>query len=120
MLFRSKWDTNFGVAGMAGLFGTMRDGKHNKDNLIEIPDPQYHEGIKALITQLITWKPDTKNPTDVVMALWFCEIRAKEVIQNSGIRTYHSNNRFLTRRNLSRQAVVNLDDMAMEQHTIYL
>ena len=117
---KNKWDTNYGVAGMAGLFGSMRDGKFNKDNLIEIPDPQYHEGIKALINQLITWKPDTKNPTDVVMALWFCEIRAKEVIQNSGIKTYFTNNRFLTRRNLNQQSVINLDDLAMEQHTIYL
>ena len=117
---KNKWDTNYGVAGMAGLFGTMREGKHNKDNLIELPDPQYHEGIKALINQLITWKPDTKNPTDVVMALWFCEIKAKEVIQNNGIKTYHSNNRLLTRRNLAQQSVVNLDDIALEQHTIYL
>jgi hypothetical protein len=117
---KNKWDTNYGVAGMAGLFGTMREGKHNKDNLIELPDPQYHEGIKALINQLITWKPDTKNPTDVVMALWFCEIKAKEVIQNNGIKTYHSNNRLLTRRNLAQQSVVNLDDLALEQHTLYL
>ena len=117
---KNKWDTNYGVAGMAGLFGTLREGKHNKDNLIELPDPQYHEGIKALITQLITWKPDTKNPTDVVMALWFCEIKAKEVIQNNGIKTYHSNNRLLTRRNLAQQTVVNLDDIALEQHTLYL
>lgn len=117
---KNKWDTNYGVAGMSGLFGTLRDGKHNKDNLIEIPDPQSHEGIKALINQLITWKPDTRNPTDVVMALWFCEIKAKEVIQQTGIRTYHGNSRFLTRRNAAQQAVVNLDDLAMEQHTIYL
>ena len=117
---KNKWDTNYGVAGMSGLFGTMREGKHNKDNLIEIPDPQYHEGIKALINQLITWKPDTKNPTDVVMALWFCEIRAKETIQQSGIKTYYQNSRFLTRRNAAQQSVVNLDDLAMQQHTIYI
>ena len=113
---KNKWDTNFGVAAMSGLFGTMRDGKPNKDYLIELPDPQYHEGIKALIQQLITWKPDTKNPTDVLMALWFCEIRAKEVIQQSGIKTYYNNNRYATRRNLSTQAVVNLDDLASQPY----
>jgi len=115
---KNKWDTNFGVAGMQGLFGTMREGKPNKDNLIEIPDPQYHEGIKALITQLITWKPDTKNATDVVMALWFCEIKAKEMIQQSGIRIHHADNRLLTRKNVARQMVVNLDELAYEQSII--
>ncbi len=103
---------------MQGLFGTMREGKPNKDNLIEIPDPQYHEGIKALITQLITWKPDTKNATDVVMALWFCEIKAKEMIQQSGIRIHHADNRLLTRKNVARQMVVNLDELAYEQSII--
>jgi hypothetical protein len=115
---KNKWDTNFGVAAMSGLFGTLRDSKPNRDNLIELPDPQYHEGIKALIQQLITWKPDTKNPTDVLMALWFCEIRAKEVIQQSGIKTYYNNNRYATRRNLSTQAVVNLDDLASQPYYI--
>ncbi len=51
---KNKWDTDFGVAAMQGLFGTMGGAKHNRDNLIELPDPQYHEGIKALINQLIT------------------------------------------------------------------
>ena len=117
---KNKWDTNFGVAAMEGLFGTMRDGKHQKDNLIELPDPQYHEGIKALINQLITWKPDTRNPTDVVMALWFCEIKAKETIKKNTNRVTHMNNRFLTRRNLAQQSVINLNDLAAEQYTMYL
>lgn len=117
---KNKWDTDFGVAAMQGLFGTMTSNKHNRDNLIELPDPQYHEGIKALINQLITWKPGTRNPTDVVMALWFCEIKAKEMIQHSGNQTYHTTSRFVTQRQMAQQAVVNLDDLAMEQFTTYL
>ena len=117
---KNKWDTDFGVAAMQGLFGTMGGAKHNRDNLIELPDPQYHEGIKALINQLITWKPGTRNPTDVVMALWFCEIKAKEMIQHSGTQIYHATSRFVTQRQMAQQAIVNLDDLAMEQHTIYL
>ena len=117
---KNKWDTDFGVAAMQGLFGTMGGAKHNRDNLIELPDPQYHEGIKALINQLITWKPGTRNPTDVVMALWFCEIKAKEMIQHSGTQIYHATSRFVTQRQMAQQAVVNLDDLAMEQHTTYL
>jgi hypothetical protein len=117
---KNKWDTDFGVAAMQGLFGTMTSNKHNRDNLIELPDPQYHEGIKALINQLITWKPGTRNPTDVVMALWFCEIKAKEMIQHSGTQIYHATSRFVTQRQMAQQAVVNLDDLAMEQFTTYL
>ena len=117
---KNKWDTDFGVAAMQGLFGTMTNAKHNRDNLIELPDPQYHEGIKALINQLITWKPGTRNPTDVVMALWFCEIKAKEMIQHSGNQIWHATSRFVTQRQMAQQAVVNLDDLAMEQFTTYL
>lgn len=117
---KNKWDTDFGVAAMQGLFGTMTSNKHNRDNLIELPDPQYHEGIKALINQLITWKPGTRNPTDVVMALWFCEIKAKEMIQHSGNQIWHATSRFVTQRQMAKQAVVNLDDLAMEQFTTYL
>lgn len=115
---KNKWDTNYGVAGMQGLFGTMRDGKPNRDNLIELPDPQYNEGVKALIQQLITWKPDTKNPTDCVMALWFCEIKAKEMLSQSGVKVFHTDNRFLTRRNLAQQGIVNLDDLAYQPYII--
>jgi hypothetical protein len=116
---KNKWDTNFGVASMALLFGTLRDGKPQKDNLIELPDA-VNEHVKALVNQLITWKPDTRNATDCVMALWFCEIRAKEIINQGMNRTHHLNNRFVTRRSAAQQAVVNLDDLASEQHVMYL
>ena len=116
---KNKWDINFGVAGMSGLFGTLRDGKPQKDNLLELPDA-CNEHVKALVNQLITWKPDTKNPTDCVMALWFCEIRAKELILQGNNRQHHSRNRFATRRNVASQGVVNLDDLAVEQSLIYI
>jgi hypothetical protein len=110
---KNKWDVNFGVAAMSSLFGSMREGKYNKDNLIELPDNS-NEHVKALVNQLITWKADTKGPTDCVMALWFCEIRAKELIQQSNFRTAHANNKWATRRNVAMQGIVNLDEMAME------
>jgi hypothetical protein len=110
---KNKWDVNFGVAAMSSLFGSMRDGKYNRDNLIELPDNS-NEHVKALVNQLITWKADTKGPTDCVMALWFCEIRAKELIQQSNFRTAHANNKWATRRNVAMQGIVNLDEMAME------
>lgn len=116
---KNKWDTNFGVAGMASLFGSLRDGKPVGDNLITLPD-QVNEHVKALVNQLITWKPDTRNATDCVMALWFCEIRAKELIQQGSNLQRHQNNRFATRRNMAMRGTVNLDELAAEQHTIYI
>jgi hypothetical protein len=54
------------------------------------------------------------------MALWFCEIRAKELILQGTNRTSHMNNRFATRKNQMQQYVVDLDEAAYEQHMIYL
>lgn len=106
---KNKWDTNYGVAGMATLFGTLRDGKPNNDGIIEMPD-NTNEHIKALTQQLITWKADTKNPTDVVMALWFCELRAKELINFGKNRKTHVDNRWASRRNVEEQYSVNIHD----------
>jgi hypothetical protein len=104
---------------MASLFGSLRDGKPVGDNLITLPD-QINEHVKALVNQLITWKPDTRNATDCVMAMWFCEIRAKEIIQQGSNLVTHQNNRFATRRNMAMRGVINLDEYAAEQNVIYI
>ena len=116
---KNKWDTSFGVASMSGLFGTMRDGKYQDDGLLELP-ANTGEHMRALINQLITWKADTKQATDCVMALWFCEIRARELILQNQFRQSHSNNRFATQRNVNQRAVVNLDEMAYGDNIIYM
>lgn len=107
---KNKWDTSFGVAAMSGLFGTMRGQTFNHDNLIELPSQEGSEGIKSLIQQLITWSPDTKGKTDCVMALWFCEIRAKEIISNGTISQTHIPNRWATRRQMETRYVVDVND----------
>ncbi len=117
---KNKWDTAFGVAAMSNLFGTSRDGKHNGDNLIQLPDHEGSEHFKALINQLITWKADTRGPTDLVMALWFCEIRAQELIRQNQITTHHQASRWTSRARDAERMVINLDDMYVEQQTIYL
>lgn len=107
---KNKWDTSFGVAAMSGLFGTMRGNTYNNDNLIEIPSQEGSEGIKALIQQLITWKPDTKGKTDCVMALWFCELRAREVLTSSKMNQSHLYNKWATRAQTKNRYIVNLND----------
>lgn len=107
---KNKWDASFGVAAMSSLFGTMRGTTFNNDNLIEIPSQDGSEGIKALIQQLITWKPDTKGKTDCVMALWFCELRAREVIGTTRISQSYIPNKWATARQLSNRYVVNVNE----------
>lgn len=103
---KNKWDVDFGVASMAGLFDY---------GLIELPSTSKCEPVKQLIEQLITWSPETKGKTDMVMALWFAEIRAREVcksapVEGQGVGSYMPN-RYLSKRGRQRQVVVNLNDL---------
>ena len=111
----NKWDTGFGVASMATLFGTKQaDGKHHRDNLIHLPSDQT-ENIKALVEQLITWTPTTKGKTDIVMALWFVEIRAREMLNYGQYATHHLKNPFLSRAELGKRVVINIDEALAQQ-----
>lgn len=108
---KNKWDAGFGVAAMAPLFGTVQsDGKHHRDNLIHLPADR-SEPVRMLIDQLITWSPTTKGKTDLVMALWFCEIRARELLQHSMGVKHYMNNGYLSRNEQSKRVVVNLDEV---------
>ena len=112
---KNKWDTSFGVASMAMLFGNTRDGRFQDNNIIEIPSNEGSEGIKTLVQQLITWKPDTKNPTDTVMALWFAIIRIRELMQNTSRVGQYQSNRWATRAQMGSRGSINLDEAFAEQ-----
>lgn len=104
---RNKWDVDFGVASMAPIF---------EAGFFELPATHNSEATKQLIEQLMTWAPETKNKTDLVMALWFADIRAREVIKASAAsrgETHYLPNRFLTANRRDRQMVVNLNDLAI-------
>ena len=116
----NKWDAGFGVASMSTLFGTkQQDGKHHRDNLIHLPSDQT-ENIKALIEQLITWSPTTKGKTDMVMALWFCEIKAREWLNTGMHQQHHLKNPFLSRYERGKRLVVNIDELLQEQQRQFI
>jgi hypothetical protein len=116
----NKWDAGFGVASMSTLFGTKQhDGKHHRDNLIHLPSDQT-ENVKALIEQLITWTPTTKGKTDLVMALWFCEIRAREMLNYGQYNSHHLKNPFLTSAEKRKRVVVNIDQLLADQHKTFI
>lgn len=88
---RNKQDPDFGVASVAPLFGGIKRHKdnvrsgldHDKTNIIELPDPDKSEGVKALIEQLTTWQPGKLGKDlkmDGPMALWFAELRARATL----------------------------------------
>ena len=112
---KNKWDTSFGVASMASLFGSIRDGRFQDNNIIELPSNEGSEGLKALVQQLITWKPETRNPTDCVMALWFAIIRIREMMQQGSQQTRWMSNRWATRAQKERRMAINLDEAIAEQ-----
>ena len=112
---KNKWDSNFGVASMSMMLGTMRDDKFQNNNTIEFPSTEGSEGIKALIQQLITWKPNTRGKTDCVMALWFTVLRAREFMQQNSGMTRYMRNRWATRAQVERRVSVNLDEAFADQ-----
>lgn len=124
----NKQDPEFGVASLAPLFGTIikRDGvnnnfKHAGDNLIELPDSSRSEHVKKLIEQLVTWQPGVqgkKLKMDAVMALWFCEIVAREVLLTSANVPNFMSNQFTPRDAIESRYIINLDDLAATQRAI--
>ncbi len=120
---RNKADPDFGVASLAPLFGTRtrKEGgyggdKHAGDNLIELPDPQASSHVKALIEQLVTWRPGvrgSKLKQDLPMALWFAELRAREQLAAANrFNRSHLESEFTTARARSGRAVIRLDEWA--------
>ena len=112
---RNKVDPDFGVASMESLFGSLSPEtaggklKHNKDNIIHLPDPDSSQGVKALIDQLIIWVPGksgSKLRQDGPMALWFAETRARLYVSGGDhpLPAFVSN-KYLSRRAASRQYV---------------
>jgi hypothetical protein len=100
---------------MAMLFGNTRDGRFQDNNLIELPSNEGSEGLKTLVQELITWKPDTRNPTDCVMALWFAVIRIRELMQQSTRIGSYTNNRWATRAQRAQRGSINLDEAIADQ-----
>jgi hypothetical protein len=115
---RNKQDPDFGVASVAPLFGNLiqrpdghRNGvDHAGDHIIELPDPDKSEGIKALIEQLTSWQPGKLGKElkmDGPMALWFAELRARSLmgIGRKSQKT-HLDNPYLSRSDRAKQSVV--------------
>lgn len=120
---KSKWDAAYGVSSMASLFGEYDKSWDNPGGdwreitppLIELPN-RTQDGIRALVHQLIIWTPDldpAKIPCDLVMALWFAEIGAREFLgvgRNGNVVQFGRSNKFVSPRRRQNAVSVNLAD----------
>lgn len=106
----NKMDLEFGVASMAPLFGgRLADGKPAGNHLLELPRTE-SEGVKALVEQLITWAPGTKNKQDGPMALWFAETQMRKYLDQMGVyQESWIKNPFATRLDVAKRRVVDLE-----------
>ncbi len=112
----NKWDPSFGVASMATLFAGWED----KQQLIELPSTERSEGVKALIEQLVTWFPETKAKTDCVMAMWFAEIKCREIVAAMGsFGSSHQKNSYATRGAMKRRRSFHVSELEAEAVTVY-
>lgn len=100
-----KWDPDFGVASMATLFEGWQDG----NNLIRLPSQTQSEAMRNLVEQLASWFPETKGLTDTVMALWFAEIRCRELMFSEYDGWHLPGNEFRSARDEEGQMVVDID-----------
>jgi hypothetical protein len=100
----NKNDVDFGVASMSMLF----DGALEDRGLIRLPSRSQNEGTKALVEQLCTWFPQSKAKQDTVMALWFAETRARELV-NDIESVFHVSNEYQSERDRRKNVTVDLD-----------
>jgi hypothetical protein len=111
---KNKWDTQWGVATMASLFKGFEQGH----NAIELPSRRHHAGVQALVEQLVAWYPTpnmNRAPTqDCVMALWFTEIRCRELLDFQD-GSSHWDAGWLSERERSEQVVINIDAYSASQ-----
>jgi len=105
----NKNDADFGVASMSMLF----DGAKEDRGLIRLPSRSQNEGVKALIEQLVTWFPQTKAKQDTVMALWFAETRARELV-NDIETVFHLSNEYQSPRDRDKQHTIDLDYLSQQ------
>lgn len=117
-----KRDPDFGVMSMPPLFESTGEPQRNgggfyrrvlNGDLIELPDDRQSQVFSTLVSQLIAWEPSgpvQRVKTDLVMALYFCEIAFKKIVSRNREAPHHLENRFASRERLRDRQVINLSD----------
>jgi hypothetical protein len=121
---QNKFDDQFGVAAMAGLFlsaGTPRNDGSGEwtatpdTSLISLPSPRMSRATSLLLEQLAVWHPTDmrqRERQDLVMALWFAEIEARAWLGIDRTTTNYATPQGATRGDLRSRRVINLNELA--------
>jgi hypothetical protein len=118
----NKYDEDFGVMSMAPLFLSCLDPvegdpwrRKSGGGLIDLPNRQFSTFTDDLIEQLVVWQPNQNKRnvlSDLVMALWFCEIACKRQLEGAKAAPRFSDNPFLPKREKQKRTIVRLDELA--------
>jgi hypothetical protein len=107
----NKLDPDFGVASLGPLFS---------ERMIDLPSSHNSEGMKALREQLVTWRPGAKPKEliqDLPMAMWFAEIKARQVVEQRTLRgASHQQNKYVPRYRRKQQMTINIDEYLREMN----
>jgi hypothetical protein len=121
---QNKYDDQFGVAAMAGLFlscGVPRtDGSPEwtatpDTALISLPTPRMSRVTSLLLEQLAVWHPTDmrqRQQQDLVMALWFAELEARSWLGVERTMANFATSQGATRGDLRNRRVINLNELA--------
>lgn len=120
----NKFDSDFGIATMGPLFMTcgQPDPKNPSGRwirtpdsaLISLPSKMQNDWCADLVQELVVWQPEgmaQKQKTDLVMALWFCEIEVKHLINRGKKKQYYRDTPFTSVGQLKKRKVISLVDI---------
>jgi hypothetical protein len=76
-----------------------------------------------MVDQLVSWQPGKRGKQlkmDAVMALWFCEIVARETLYQATGINHFMHNEFASQNDIEARYVINLDELAATQQFVRL
>lgn len=124
----NKYDEDFGIATMGPLFDSCGvedpsapSGKWRRTPntaLIELPSPRQNDWVATFVQQLTTWQPSglaQKHKTDMVMALWFCEIAFKRLLNRSAKKQHYRDSPFMTVAAHKSRKVISLSEIKRQR-----
>lgn len=121
----NKSDPDFGILSLGPMFlscGEKTEAgpwRRTADKaLIDLPNPRNLKAVGELVSQLITWipKPPASQKTDLVMALWFAVIAARDAMGlTRGHVQAHMVNDWLSHRDRRQRRVINLNELREER-----
>jgi hypothetical protein len=110
----NKNDPEWGVSSLEMLFRGWQD----KTALLDLPGMNPNEAYRTLKGQLVTWYPDhpKTQKIDTIMALWFAETEARNVVRHLGNRKQDFlDNPFASDNDISDRVVINIDEYLQQQ-----